>query len=1405
MRNTTLAKRSQIQSRARQDRKRLQSRQLLLESLQSRQLMALLASDITNDYGIVSTGKTFGTVTSGGVDYTGNTSIQGGATSADSIVEQQIAQAFAASSDISDLTNTQLAASRTWAVAVKPGTNIGNLELQLGSKLVPSQTINNVYIYASPLMGDGMSQTVLAANAKNTAAMLKQNGSVGGFMPLYPNTGEVSTFSLNPNPPTDPLYVQGLQWHLTNSGQFGGPGTSINAINAWNQVSGRGVTVTVVDSGLFHAHEDLVARYKANMSADFKDFDLDPAPDAADQSHGTSVAGLIGSTGNNDAGGLGVAPEAGLAGIKLDFDNGWTDQTEAQFMEYGGRELQVSNNSWGYTSAASAISPLTAAALYRDVTFGRGGLGTVILFATGNSALEGQEANLKGLVGNRYTMGIGGVGADGKRASYSSHGSAVDVTAPTQGGNFATDVGMTTTEYVDDDTLNSYTNTFNGTSAASPVAAGVAALVLEANPNLSWRDVRAVMELSAQKVDPTNSGWYTNAAGYHINEEYGFGMVDAAAAVALAKTWTNYSAERTWTSGNVSVNRGITTSGLSTSFTVNQNLKIDQAEVSFRIQHSSPEDVRVALISPSGTVVNMVHEARTPVSGSFFGTVFEDGYTVATDFFRDEVSLGTWRIVVYDKFGAASGTVNDLQLNLYGRDNGPAPPANGTGPATINGFVWNDLDADGVDEVGEPRMANVVVYIDVDNNGSISINEPSAVTNSQGIYSIQNVVPGPVVIRQATPLGFRQNFPGGDGAYYNSPAPGEVRQNVKFGNTAGFDYGDARSSHGTQTARHSIIPGVSLGATVDAEAAARTSLEALGDDVNGLDDEDGVVFVGFTGSPVGTGISGTLVPGQTAQTRVNVNTGGNSAALLHVWADFNADGDFLDAGEKVVNNLRLGTGTHNVNFFVPSNAKTGTTYVRYRYSYDTNLSPTAAATGGEIEDYRVQVVSNVPQPVADAFSVRKFSQNNVLNVLSNDIPSTAGDLTIIGTSAYTKGGSATISPDGKQLLYTPKANFLGTETFFYTVRDPAGKTAQAQVTVNVLPVSDLPLAVDDLYYFASNVSTQNLTVMANDNKGTGGAVTITAIGPTSNGGTLSIAPGGGSLSYRPANGFNGVEQFTYTITNTSGISSTAQVTTFVGNTTADDLVQFDIKFTDVNGNPISSVNVGQEYKVNVYAYDKRTAGVALADKGVQSVNSDLLYYSNMTYVKRDAGNPLGFAVDFDSKFTNARVGDVSVESVIDEIGAILNTSFYGPGARPGDVQQLVYSVTMVASAPGTAVFRTDPYDGPFSEVSLIEPATQVAFDRVTHSVKSIVINGSAEPSSRGTGVASGLVVSPLREALRLEAAAQVSTSNNAPASDSAADAALAQWTSAPQEVEVPTYGGSTSRRAANALFSSYGA
>jgi hypothetical protein len=161
----------------------------------------------------------------------------------------------------------------------------------------------------------------------------------------------------------------------------------------------------------------------------------------------------------------------------------------------------------------------------------------------------------------------------------------------------------------------------------------------------------------------------------------------------------------------------------------------------------------------------------------------------------------------------------------------------------------------------------------------------------------------------------------------------EIEQPLDYGDAPNSWYGTLYASDG---ARHAIVTGIHLGATVDAEADGQPSLGADGDDNNG-DDEDGVTL-------------GVLTPGDPAAS-VTVN-GGPNGGQLDAWIDFNINGSF-GGGEKIFNNLAISSGDNYLNFEVPDTAKSGTTYARFRLSINGGLSPTGFATDGEVEDYLV--------------------------------------------------------------------------------------------------------------------------------------------------------------------------------------------------------------------------------------------------------------------------------------------------------------------------------------------------------------------------------------------------------------------------------------------------------------------
>jgi len=166
--------------------------------------------------------------------------------------------------------------------------------------------------------------------------------------------------------------------------------------------------------------------------------------------------------------------------------------------------------------------------------------------------------------------------------------------------------------------------------------------------------------------------------------------------------------------------------------------------------------------------------------------------------------------------------------------------------------------------------------------------------------------------------------------------------------TCMLDYGDAPdpnypTNFSNDGARHYIcddLP-VYLGAGVDSEMDGQPNATATGDDLDGNDDEDGVTFLNY---PLETGVTANII----------VNASG--PGKLDAWVDFNGDGDWADAGEKIFNSVSLVAGDNYISFFVPKDVALGQTFARFRFSLEGGLNFNGSASDGEVEDYEVYII-----------------------------------------------------------------------------------------------------------------------------------------------------------------------------------------------------------------------------------------------------------------------------------------------------------------------------------------------------------------------------------------------------------------------------------------------------------------
>ncbi len=497
--------------------------------------------------------------------------------------------------------------------------------------------------------------------------------------------------------PNDPLISQ--QWHLSNTNTVR---THANVEPVWNfpnatGIRGSGIRIGVVDDGIQLNHPDFAGNLDTTNDRDFIQSDDDPSPIVANEDfHGTACAGVAGARGNNSTGVSGVAPLATLVGLRLVSNNSVTDSQEANALGWKNDIIQVKSNSWGPTDDGITLiserpGNLTLAALATATSTGRGGKGTIFVWAGGNGGTS-DNSNYDGYANSIHTIAVTASNSAGTRSSYSEPGANIVVCAPSDGTTSqrtitTTDLTGTSGYNTSSGTTGDYATDFGGTSSATPVVSGTVALMLEKNPNLGWRDVQEILIRSAHKISPADSGWATNAAGIPFNHQFGAGLVDATAALNLAAGWTNLAPPSVVTSNQSGLPVPIpdnNTTGITRTFTITDTVRVEHASVRLSASHTNHRHLDITLTSPSG----MVSQLGVSASGKSGESL--TNWTFSSVRHWGENATGTWTLKIADRISGISGSLTAAELQLFGTPSSPVnqPPqiTDATLSETTNGY-----------------------------------------------------------------------------------------------------------------------------------------------------------------------------------------------------------------------------------------------------------------------------------------------------------------------------------------------------------------------------------------------------------------------------------------------------------------------------------------------------------------------------------------------------------------------------------------------------------------------------------------------------------------------------------------------------------------------------------------------
>ncbi|XP_066583337.1 neuroendocrine convertase 1-like [Prorops nasuta] len=449
-------------------------------------------------------------------------------------------------------------------------------------------------------------------------------------------------------------------------------------------ITGRGVRVAVLDDGLEHDHDDLRNNYDPEISYDVNEGDDDPMP-RYDQSgmngHGTRCAGEIAMEADNRKCGVGIAFEASVGAIKL-LDGIVNDRVEGEALGFKPELIDIYTASWGPADDGKSLEApgrLAEEALKRGVTVGRNGRGSIYVWASGNGGSKFDDCGCDGYVGSIYTVAVGSASQTGRFPWYGERCSATLATTYSSGAY--QDQMIATT-----DLKNKCTTRHTGTSASAPLAAGILALALQVNKELTWRDVQHLIVWTSEYSPLRNNpGWFMNAAGFWFNSRFGFGLMNANYLVMSGLNWTTVPEKNICRIEAEDLDdKSLKYATLKRLyFHVGNKCKEFGQEVNF-LEHVQVEasltytmrgSLQMNLTAPSGTKVQILGLRR--LDDSTIGLKKWRFMSVAT---WGENPRGIWMLDIADKIGPKdnNGTIEEFALILHGTKKIPYYRINGS-------------------------------------------------------------------------------------------------------------------------------------------------------------------------------------------------------------------------------------------------------------------------------------------------------------------------------------------------------------------------------------------------------------------------------------------------------------------------------------------------------------------------------------------------------------------------------------------------------------------------------------------------------------------------------------------------------------------------------------------------------